>query len=317
MTKKPARSTTFRSERDLSKPEQEQRVGELFAEAYEQTTGIKLEGNIRGGDPPDRLFFYQGLTIGVELFELGQFYKPRALLSDLTDRVYSEFESRGDSKRYEGIRIDVPILTDIETAEALRTRWQQKGIEIKQKSTFVKELVNLLVENVPSRDAVPKEGRVIPVNPRLYPAVSALTEKIIIRRCPISTTLRTDGKAAPLVIMSSGYHITGSEIEESIENKIAKKVKGGAKWKSAVEHSVLVAHDIPRGRIYEGFVFRREAPKWLRSAASRTHLLQIFDELWFVTPFKFEVDAGGKKIRTKAQRICGRELGQYSGYLAL
>lgn len=313
MGKKPLRSTVFRSGRDLSKPEQEQLIGELFAEGYEQTTGIKLEGNIPGGDPPDRLFSYQGLRIGVELFELGQFYKARALFEDLTDETYSEFESRGVSKRYEEIRIDVGILKDIKTAEALRTRWQQKGIRRKQKSTFAKEFVNLFVKKVPSRDAIPKGGLPVRVDPGLYPAVSALTEEIRIDRCPINTTLRTDGKAAPLVIMSPGYLIRDSEIEESMENEMVEKIQGRAKWKSAVKHSVLVAHDIPRGRIYEGFPLRTGAHKWLLSAALRVDLLQAFDELWFVTPFEFEVDAGGKIIRTKAQRIYGRELRQHSG----
>lgn len=309
MTKKHARSTAFRLRRDLSKPAQEQRIGKLFAEGYEQTTGIKLGGNIPGGDPPDRLFFYQGLRIGVELFELGQFYKAHALFEDLKAEIYSEFEWRGASKRYEGIRIDLGILKDTKTAGALRTGWRQKGIRRKQKPTFAKQFVDLLLENVPSRNAVPQGGRVIGVDPGLYPAVSALTEKISIHRCPINTTLRTNGKAAPLVIISPGYLINDSEIEESIRNKMAEKIKGRAKWKCAVDYSVLVAHDIPRGRMYEG-VFTTEAHKWLRRAASRVDLLQKFDELWLVTLFEV-VDSG--KIRRKAQRICGREIGQHSG----
>lgn len=310
MTKKPARSTTFRSERNLSKPEREQRVGELFAEAYEQTTEIKLEGNIRGGDPPDRLFFYQGLGIGVELFELGQFYEARALLEDLKDEIYAEFESRGASKRFEGIRIDLGVLKDTKTAGALRTGWRQKGIRRKQKPTFAKQFVDLLLEDVPSRNAIPEGGKVIGVDPGLYPAVSALTEKIIIDRCPINTTLRTNGKAAPLVLISPGYHISGSEIEESIENEMVRKIQGRAKWKSPVDHSVLVAHDIPRGRMYEGFPLNTGAYKWLLSAALRVNLLQAFDELWFVMAFEVVHDG---KIMRRAQRICGRELAQDSG----
>jgi hypothetical protein len=313
MEKKPARSTAFRSARDLSKPAQEQRIGELFAEGYERTTGMKLEGNIPGGDPPDRLFFYQNSGIGVEMFELGQFHESGAFFERLTNRIYSEFESRGASKRYEGICIDLGILKDVKTEGELRTQWRHRGIKRRQEPTFAEQFVALLLGNVPSRDAVPKQGRVIGVDPGLYPAVSALTKKVVIHRCPINTVLRTDGKAVPLVAMSPGYLISDRAIEESIRNRMAVKMKRRAKWKSPVDHSVLVVHDIPRGQMYEGFALRAGAHKWLQSAALMVNLLQTFDELWFVTPFESEVDVGGKTIRTKAQRICGRQLGQSSG----
>jgi len=305
MTKKPVKSTVFRSGCSPSKSEQERLVGELFAEGYEQTTGIKLQGNIRGGDPPDRLFYCRRLRIGVEMFELGQFYEARALLNDLTDEIYSEFESRRVCERYERIVINVPILTDIKTAKALITRWQQKGIGRKQKSTFAKEFVNLFGENVPSRDAIPEgdRGLIIQVDPALYPAVSTLTKNISIHRCPTNTPLRTDGKAAPLVIISPGYHIKDSEIEESIKSKMVEKIQARPSWKSAVDHSVLVAHDIPRGRVYVPLAV--EANKWLLRAASRVDLLQTFDELWFVTPIGLV--SGGKMIRAKAQQVCGKQ----------
>jgi hypothetical protein len=314
MEKKRLRSTSFRSGRSVSKREQERLVqerlvGELFREGYEQATGIRLEGNDPGGEPPDRLFSYQNLRIGVEMFELGQFHESGAFFEGLTNSVYSEFESRGASKSYEGTRIDLGILKDVKTEGELRTRWRHKGIRRKQELTFAEQFVDLLLENVSSRDAVPKEGRVIGVDPALYPAVSVLTKKVIIHRCPMNTVLRTDGKAAPLVTMSPGYLISNTEIEESIRDKMAAKMKRRAKWKSPVAHSVLIAHDIPRGQVYEGFVFT-EAHKWLLRGASRVDLLQTFDELWLVTLFEI---VGSGEIRRKAQRICGRELGQHPG----
>lgn len=313
MEKKSARSTVFRSGRCLSKLEQEHLIGKSFAEGYEQMTGIKLEGNSPGGDPPDRLFSYQNFRIGVEMFELGQFHESRAFFEGLTNSVYSEFESRGVSKRYEGIRIDLAILKDVKTEDESRTRWRQKGIGRKQEPTFAKQFVDLLLENVPSRGVVPKEGRVIAVDPELYSAVSALTKKLIIHRCPMNTVLRTDGKAAPLVIMSPGHLIIDSEIEESVRSKMTVKMKRRAKWKSPVDHSVLVVHDIPRGQMYEGFALGADAHEWLQSAALSVDLLQAFDELWLVTPSAFEVDTGGRLMKAKAQRICGRQLEQHSG----
>jgi hypothetical protein len=63
-------------------------------------------------------------------------------------------------------------------------------------------------------------------------------------------------------------------------------------------------------KMYEGFALRAGAHGWLRSAASRVDLLEAFDELWFVTSFEV-VDSG--RISGRAQRICGRQLGQRSG----
>jgi hypothetical protein len=71
MSKGTVRTTTFRVDNPISKEEQERLVGEAFRQAYEQETGTLVEGNTSVvSDPPDRLFTWQDLVIGAELFEL-------------------------------------------------------------------------------------------------------------------------------------------------------------------------------------------------------------------------------------------------------
>jgi len=115
--------------------------------------------------------------------------------------------------------------------------------------------VNLFTTYAPSRDSVPEGSRdlVIPVNPILYPAMSTLVRNIVVCRCRNNDSRRSDGKAAPLVIMNPGFTYESSEIEESIEKRMMSKMQGMRSWKETVDHSVLVAHDLPRGEVYQAF----------------------------------------------------------------
>lgn len=299
MAKKLVRSTVFCPADRTSQKEQEERVGEIFAQGYKQATGQRLEGNVPGPNPPDRLFFYQGLKIGVEMFELEQFYGARALFDSLTNEIYSEFEQHRACERYDGVVINLGVLANVEIAGRLKTRRREKKIKGNPKLTFAKELVDILLTNVPSQDSIPQgdRGLVIPVDSARYPAVSALIISIHIARCPSNDPRRTDGKAAPLVIISPGFTFRDSEIEVAIEEMIVSKMHKRLNWEP-VDHSVLVAHDLPRGEVYQGFAMKWN--EWLVRVASRVELLQAFDEFWLVTV---------QDLRGKAQRICGKEIG--------
>jgi hypothetical protein len=156
---------------------------------------------------------------------------------------------------------------------------------------------------VPSQDSIPEgdRGLVIPVDPGQYPAVSALAKNIHVARCPGNDPRRTDGKAAPIVIISPGFTFRDNEIEKSIEEMMTSKIQKRPNWEP-VHHSVLVAHDLPRGEVYQGFGMKWA--EWLARASSRAELLKSFDEFWLVTV---------QDLRGKAQRICGRGLSQLSG----
>jgi len=306
MKNDPVRSTIFYTGRHISKQDQEQLVGKLFAEGYEYMTGIKLEGNVHvEHQPPDRIFFCQGKKIGVEMFELEQFYATRAEYNQLTNEVYSEFERRAPT-RYVGVVITLPILIEISGADSLDKTWQTKGISGKRRSIFARELVDLFIKNVPSTVSIPEDdlGLVISVNEKLYPAVSALVKRIVVNRCPNIDSRRTDGKAAPLVIIGPSIRISDSDIEESIRNKLFEKIENRPRWNQPVHHSILIAHEIPRGRIYQGF-----AAEWydlLARAASALDLLNVFDEFWLVRPFR--IVTSQDKVEDKARRICGKGL---------
>jgi len=86
-------------------------------------------------------------------------------------------------------------------------------------------------------------------------------------------------------------------------------MKNRPNWKPIdVDHSILVAHDIPRGEVWAGLLV--EWNEWLARVASRINLLRAFDELWLVTPF--DVVEDGKVIQRRALRICGEQLSQRS-----
>lgn len=299
MIGKYVKSTAFRPEPRLYKQEQERRVAELFAKGYEAVTGIRFEGNGPGPDPPDWLFFYQGLKIGVEMFELEQFYEARALFDYLTNDIYAELGQCGASERYEGLTIIFGILADAQIAAKTKTSWLEQ--KKRSRKTFAQETVNLLRTHLPSRDSVPEgdRGVVFPVDPSLYPAMSALVTEVVVHRCRTNTSLRTDGKAMPLVIISSGFTCNGSEIEESIEENMVSKMQERPGWTEHVDHSVLVAHDLPRGEVYQAFGM--DWIQWLGKVAPKVKPLQVFDELWLVTV---------QNITGKAEQICGRGLNQ-------
>jgi len=116
----------------------------------------------------------------------------------------------------------------------------------------VSELVDLFIERVQSRDSIPENGRLISVEPGLYPAVSVLTEKILVFKCRSDDPRRTDEQAMPLVISHSGYLVTRPhEMQEGIEKQMVKKMKNRPNWKPIdVDHSILVALDVPRGSLF-------------------------------------------------------------------
>lgn len=310
MREKPVKSTTFRRGYHTSKPAQEQRIAELFTEGYELVTGLKLGAGIKGPDPPDWLFSCLGINMGVEMFEVEQFYDARAFFDDITNKVYDEFDLCPTSTCYEGLVINLGILADTDIKNKVKTRWREKGIIRNPKHLLAKELVSLFTTNVPPRNSVPESdlGLIIPVTPSLYPALSCLAKSIIINRCPKQDPRRTDGRAAPLVIISPGYLLPKdneltSKLADDMKKKMNKKYRHKSKWQ-AISHSALIAHELPRGIIYQGGCI--EWQKHLKKAADEVKLLTVFNELWFIRPV--EIVTAQDSIERKAQFICGKHI---------
>lgn len=295
------------SEKEQKKKEQERRVGELLQLAYEQNIGFRLEGNEEGGDPPDRLFYYQGQIIGVEMFELSPYHDDFAFFSDLTDSIDSEFDQRKICEHYKGLVITLGILADTKIRGTVKYVQRKRGIGKNPEHRIAKELVELFISRVPSHDSVPEDGLFVAVNPNKYCALSALAAHFSVNRCSLTYSRRADGKAAPVVILSPGHVIYDELLERNIEatmtGKIEKKYRHEDKWQH-IGHSILVAHDFPRNMPYQTFMM--EWDKYLESVSARIDILEAFDELWLVTMQDYRVAIEDRPCTT--QRICGHDI---------
>jgi hypothetical protein len=292
------RTTTFRVNESLSKEKQERIVGDAFKQAYKEETGILLEDSDSVvPDPPDRLFCWQGLKVGAELFELEQLYAARALVELLTNETYAEFECCGMSKRYPGVTFQLVTNLSISTAKDVQDKWQQHGITKNPAKVFASEFLDLVQSSVTSREVITDHypGMRIQVDQSKYPALAAFGRLLIASKSPVNDIRRSDGQASPLVILGGAITYSDSEIEDSIAEKMIDKMRRRSQWK-AVNHAILIAHDLPRHHIYQGF--GRPWEVWLERVATRVNILQAFDELWLVTC---------RRIKLEAEKICGRE----------
>jgi hypothetical protein len=296
MPKENITTTIFKHDRPFEKAEQERRVGEAFQVGYERATGIILEGNSEGRpDPPDREFSYRNSRVSAELVELEQRYSERALQEALLNKIYGEFEQQGDYLKYLGLTVQIPMTTDLTWEKNTRAEWQD--IKKDPLGTVAKQFVQIFKDNVSSTESVPDSailgaGLRIPIDARVYPALSILGHTLFISRCKPEDPRRSDGLAAPLVIIGGAFMINEAQMEESIQrainNKIQKKAKYPEKW-SAFNHSVLIAHDLPRDSMYQAFMMQWK--KWLGNAVRRVNVLEVFDEVWLVTYQNAEPEA--------------------------
>jgi len=277
------RSTVFRKAAPLSKEDQERRVAAVFATEYQRRHGVILGSGLPvEHEPPDWLFSGRGLALGCEMFEIEQLYASRAFISGLTDAIYAEFERRKVSERYSATVISAGWLLDVDTRERIERDWKSKGLRRPARQA-AREFVDLMVESVSSRNDVPEEpGLVLRVQPQRYPALSALSKVLIVSRGRDQDSRRSDGRASPLVILSSGYDISSRQVQDKIEGVLRQKMLGRRRWSVSVDRAILIAHDLPREQMYEGGLFA----DWLeplRRAVFTTRALESFDEVWLMT----------------------------------
>jgi hypothetical protein len=69
-------------------------------------------------------------------------------------------------------------------------------------------------------------------------------------------------------------------VVDRIRNKTRSKIEFPEQW-ARVNHSILVAHDLPRDLTVFSFTIPWE--EWLRTSIRKTKVLTTFDELWLVT----------------------------------
>jgi hypothetical protein len=295
---KRVRSTRFKKDRPIAKEEQEETVAQVFREEYARVKGVALDSGTRvKREPPDWLFTGPGLTVSVEMFELYQFYPSRALVEALTNAIYGEFEGRGLSEAYRGTMVAAGELLTVDTDRRLQEAWKAKGIRSPVRQTAI-ELVDVLAHSLRSRDAVPKGdfGVRVDVDPGAYPALAVFCRSLWVHRVREEDERRSDRRAAPLVMLSPGYDYSDDEMTQQVQEKISEKMAGRSRWSVAGDRSVLLAHDLPRGEMYEGFAMKWD--EWVKGAAIGVNALHVFDEVWLVTC---------QTLRGGARVICSRE----------
>jgi hypothetical protein len=297
---------------NTEKEQQEELVAKTFRDDYKNITGIELEVNEKGAQPPDRVFYYGGSQIGCEMFEVEQFYETRGFFGDLEKMIYKEFESCGLKQRYQGMRIDVFAgLTQTNTKKEIKKRWAKRKVKGNRLANCAKELVDLVCKNISSVSSIPANGLRIKTDPDLHPSLSAFTAEILVSKRFSNDLRRYEGKAAPFVVIGGSYLLPSenelvSKLIDEMKKKIKRKHTPCSGWQS-INHSVLIAHElprIPRNQTYLGAII--EWPKYLKIAAEKAKSLDTFDELWFVRPVKIvtEVDI----VEPRAQFIRGNHL---------
>jgi hypothetical protein len=295
---------------NTEKEQQEELVGKIFRDEYKNITGIELEGNEKGAQPPDRVFYCRGSQIGCEMFEVEQFYETRGFFNILENKIYAEFNTRGLKQYYQGMRIDVFVsLTQTNTKKEIEKGWRERKVKGDKLANCAKELVDLVCKNISSVDSIPANGLRIKIDPDLYASLSAFTAEILVSKRFSNDLRRYEGKAAPFVVIGGRYLLPSeNELVCILMGKMKEKIEGKKKgprsgWES-INHSVLIAHEVPRKQTYLGAIIKW--PKYLKIAAEKAKLLDTFDEVWFVRPVRIvtEVDI----VEPQAQFISGNHL---------
>jgi hypothetical protein len=291
------------------KDKQEESIGRIFSEEYQNVTGIQLEGNVKGAEPPDRVFYYGDSKIGCEMFEVEQFHETRGFFNELEQKVYKEFECCGLIQSYQGMRIDFTAdLIQTNTEKEIVKRWRERKLRGDKLAKCAKELVDLVYKSIASVDSIPVNCLPVKIDPELYPALSAFTPEVLISKLPKNDLAQSEGKDTLSVVAGGNYlRPDGNELVckliDEMKKKIGRKKDPSSGWQP-INHSVLIAHELPRTQAYLGPIFNW--PKHLKTAAEKSNLLDAFNELWFVRPVTVVTETD--MVERQAQFICGNHL---------
>jgi hypothetical protein len=211
------------------KQEQERIVGNVLSVAYEQATGYPLIPMVNdGGDPPDLLFQWQGIIIGVEVTELYQFQDQRGLLDDIAAEASDLISSRGLSNKYVGTVVNLGHLLESYGRDRVNSAWNDLSIK-QPRHRAAEELVRLLLEQESSANDISDNsvGRILHINPNDMPALHALFDKITVHKCrlpenPAQVTW-------PRIISYPGYTFDPQEMESRVTDRITSKIKAKIK----------------------------------------------------------------------------------------
>ncbi len=267
------------------KDEQERVVGDVLAKAYREVTGAPLLSCPPGAsDPPDLLFEWKGVSVGVEVTELHQFQGQRALYEDVANKTQEIIAQSGRSHKYIGTVISLAHLADSSGRAPIEAEWRRLSIK-RPIDRVCEELASAFLGQIKSADAVPDgpSGKMIHLDASHHPASFALFGS----RIPVNRRgLPKDPTSVPwpMIVSLPGYTFDDQQMQAHVAkrllDKTSNKRRNPDKWK-AVGHAILAVHDLPRDRtIYSVSIPWSE---WLRAALPTTQVLSEYDELWLVT----------------------------------
>ena len=297
----------------MTNEQQEEHVGEVLAAEYGRLTGDPLEGNEyvpRESQPPDRLFRWRGVVVGAEVFELEQFHEATAFFDAVAGEAYDAFRARVTDNRLVGLVVQVHLREGTAPSERmaiaprLKKDLRKAGAEV---ATIGENLADLVLASVGDRDLSRDIRWRTRVDQSRYPALASISEWISF------ATARPDYPGSEehlphLVPLGAGLYMDSAEstvMVDRIMQQIRDKIEDRGRW-LAVDHSILVAHDISRTRL--GVGLDEYWPYWVRVAAKEIDVLCAFDELWLVTAWSYRSEADGGSVGEPngAVRIAGR-----------
>lgn len=140
----------------------------------------------------------------------------------------------------------------------------------------------------------PLSCRYIRVNSSIYPSLAKLASSVDLSLGPSQDPRRSDGRAAPIVIMGGGRLIDEEagiawyvgRLQEKSRDRL--RLDPPTSW-SRADHTILLFHDHPRGMMYQGFGDLTEL--LLREAVTRCPVeASSFDEILLLTYRRLEFE---------------------------
>lgn len=281
------RSDILFGPKPLTKDEQESAVAEHFLRLYAphlEPSAIQ-HGPCQTSTPPDWIFRFSRCTIGVEMTEVDQDYSLRFQKRAFTDCIYAAFHEASFDFDLDGLLISV--LRSEDALAAASGRIMNKAA--RQLVELVKGSITDTVEELR-----PLLGRNVQVKASIYPSLAKLASSVSLSLGPSRDPRRSDGIAAPMVIIAGGRLIDedagiawyAKRLREKSRDRLRRDPP--TSW-SRADHAILLFHDHPRGMMYQGFGDLTE--RLLREAVTRCPVeASNFDEILLLTYRRLEFE---------------------------
>lgn len=216
--------------------------------------------------------------------EVDQQYSLRFQEQAFTNHIYTAFHEASFDFDLDGLWISVLRSQNVLVTESGR---------IMRKAA--RQLVELAKSSVGTVEELrPLLCRSVRVNASIYPSLAKLASLVDFSLGPSRDPRRSDGRAAPLVIMSGG-RLIDEEVGIAwyvgrLQEKSRKRLRldPPTSWHEA-DHTILLFHDHPRGMVYKGFGDSTEL--LLREAVARCPVeASNFDEILLLTYRRLEFE---------------------------